>query len=71
MLTRLTDSDAFPEIVISKNEIEREIGEKVKHFAYPYGGSNAAGKREFLLQKGLDLLQRQSIPPGCRKKNYQ
>ena len=30
MLTRLTDSDAFSEIV-SKNEIEREIGEKVKH----------------------------------------
>ena len=72
MLTRLTDSDAFSEIVISKNEIEREIGEKVKHFAYPYGGSNAAGKREFLFAKRAGFITATTaIPPGCRQKNYQ
>ncbi len=45
-LKRLSREDALYECVESANILERELGEKPKHFAYPYGGEIAAGERE-------------------------
>jgi peptidoglycan/xylan/chitin deacetylase (PgdA/CDA1 family) len=43
--------EAYEEICSSKLQIESEIGRRVDHFAYPFGGRRAAGKREFELVK--------------------
>lgn len=51
-LRRLDEASAFSELVGSADHIEREIGVRPKHFAYPYGSANAAGARE------LDLARR-------------
>lgn len=39
------------EILDSKAEIELKLNERIKHFAYPYGGKEDAGIREFILAR--------------------
>jgi len=45
-LARLSREEALNECVESARILENELGEKPKHFAYPYGGKTAAGERE-------------------------
>lgn len=51
ILKNLPEETARKEILVSKQTIETQIGVPVKHFAYPFGESNEAGKREFQLVK--------------------
>ncbi len=48
-VAKLTDADALKEMRDSKTEIEKQLGETVEFFAYPYGDQAAAGARDFRL----------------------
>jgi peptidoglycan/xylan/chitin deacetylase (PgdA/CDA1 family) len=48
-LRRLDADAARGEIVASVSAIEGITGQKVRHFAYPYGGPHEAGAREFAM----------------------
>jgi peptidoglycan/xylan/chitin deacetylase (PgdA/CDA1 family) len=48
-LKRLDVEEAEHEIVESGRRIGEELGEKIRHFAYPYGNVDAAGPREFAI----------------------
>jgi peptidoglycan/xylan/chitin deacetylase (PgdA/CDA1 family) len=45
-LARLTPERAAEEIVRSRDVLAERLGERPRHFAYPYGGPAAAGARE-------------------------
>jgi len=47
VLARLSDADLQRELHESKTMIEARLGKRVQHFAYPFGGRDAAGPREF------------------------
>lgn len=47
VLTRLSDEDLAKELRDSKTMIEARLGKRCQHFAYPFGGRDSAGKREF------------------------
>lgn len=47
VLSRLSDDDAFEEIIRSKKILEKRLDKQVKHFAYPFGGPDEASQREF------------------------
>jgi peptidoglycan/xylan/chitin deacetylase (PgdA/CDA1 family) len=48
-LRLFTESEAREELRESKEILEHEIGRSVRHLAYPFGGKNAVGEREFRL----------------------
>jgi peptidoglycan/xylan/chitin deacetylase (PgdA/CDA1 family) len=50
-LSKLSTDEAMRQVRESKLRIESQTGEEVRHFAYPYGGREAAGEREFNLIK--------------------
>jgi peptidoglycan/xylan/chitin deacetylase (PgdA/CDA1 family) len=50
-LSKLSPADVKKEILESKQSLESHLGKEVHHFAYPYGGREEAGKREFDLAK--------------------
>lgn len=50
-LGKLSPSAAKHEILESKKRMELKLNCEVKHFAYPYGGREEVGKREFELAK--------------------
>ncbi len=54
-LRQLDDDECKSEIEEANKLIELRIGGKVEHFAYPFGGVNEVGKREFNLIKSLGL----------------
>lgn len=51
ILARLSEKEAKFEMMESARIIEAELGERPKHFAYPYGMAKAAGPREFEMAK--------------------
>lgn len=50
-VARLKDRDARREMVESARVLDLELGERPRHFAYPYGYPAAAGKREFAMAR--------------------
>ena len=50
-LSKLTLEEVKAEVSGSKVAVEKKIGRPVQHFAYPYGGKQAAGAREFQIVK--------------------
>ncbi|MCC6146996.1 MAG: polysaccharide deacetylase family protein [Anaerolineaceae bacterium] len=48
-LSKLDETTAREEIMGGKARIEEELQREVRHFAYPYGSPNEAGRREFAL----------------------
>jgi peptidoglycan/xylan/chitin deacetylase (PgdA/CDA1 family) len=50
-LSKLSPAEVKNEILESKQHLESHLGKEVHHFAYPYGGREEAGKREFDLVK--------------------
>ncbi len=48
-LAQLDEEQAFNEIVQNKTDLEELLGREVSSFAYPYGGAQACGEREFTL----------------------
>ncbi len=47
VLSQLSAEDLTRELTESKTMIEARLGKRVQHFAYPFGGRDAAGPREF------------------------
>jgi peptidoglycan/xylan/chitin deacetylase (PgdA/CDA1 family) len=52
-LARLAEDEARAEMSGSADRIERELGRRPLHFAYPYGDSRSASPREFRLAREL------------------
>ena len=48
---QMTDDQVLFEMNESRAIIQRQTGRKVEHFAYPFGGRNSVGSREFALAK--------------------
>ena len=44
---RLTDEELAAEAETARRELAAQLGREVRHFAYPFGGPNAVGEREF------------------------
>ena len=54
-LARLTKQQAHDEVIHGVYVMERHLGEKPKHFAYPYGYRSAASARDFKILEDLDF----------------
>jgi peptidoglycan/xylan/chitin deacetylase (PgdA/CDA1 family) len=54
-LAKLGDREAEAEIAGSVARIERELGRPCRHFSYPYGDADSAGRREFEFTRKLGL----------------
>lgn len=52
-LSTLPAEEAKKEILESHGSIEAHLNKKVEHFAYPYGGREEAGRREFDMVKAM------------------
>lgn len=63
-LSKLSEAEAKREMVGSKKEIEDNIGKEVNHFAYPYGGADTCGEREFLLAKQVGFKTATTLRQG-------
>ena len=48
-LNRLTEAEIEIEVETAHRELAAQLGREVRHFAYPFGGPNAADEREFAL----------------------
>lgn len=64
MLSKLPADAAFSEMVHSADIIEGALGARPKHFAYPVGQHDAAGRREFELAKKAGFLTAVTTRPG-------
>jgi peptidoglycan/xylan/chitin deacetylase (PgdA/CDA1 family) len=47
MLAKATDREVWDELAGSRQILERELGQEVRHLAYPYGSEDVVGEREF------------------------
>lgn len=47
VLSNLSDADLRAEIVEGRKLLESRLQKRIQHFAYPFGGPDAVGKREF------------------------
>jgi peptidoglycan/xylan/chitin deacetylase (PgdA/CDA1 family) len=56
--------EAEREMRLSKQRLEAELGREVRHIAYPYGGPDAAGRREFALASRLGFVTGVTTRPG-------
>ena len=54
-MAHLSSSEALFEMNESARRIEQQLGERPRHFAYPYGSTDDAGNREFELAKEADF----------------
>jgi peptidoglycan/xylan/chitin deacetylase (PgdA/CDA1 family) len=72
---KLTAEQCAYELKQSKFEIERELGEPVNYFAYPYGDEPAAGPRDFNIaeQAGFQasVTTRKGVVFGAHKNHMQ
>jgi len=55
VFNRLTQEQIVFEVLTSKQIIENHIQKEVSHFAYPYGGKDEVGRREFDILKDLNF----------------
>jgi peptidoglycan/xylan/chitin deacetylase (PgdA/CDA1 family) len=55
-LSLLSPEDVEAEFIDSKAELEARLGKRVQHLAYPFGGRNAVGRREFDLARECDYI---------------
>jgi peptidoglycan/xylan/chitin deacetylase (PgdA/CDA1 family) len=46
-LSRLDETRARAEIADGLERLQEEVGSQIEHFAYPYGGADSAGPRDF------------------------
>lgn len=63
-LARLQVEAARREMAESRRRLEQELGRPVRHFAFPYGGPDAAGPREFTLAAECGFLSAATTRPG-------
>ncbi len=50
-VAKLSDEQCLSELVQSADRLEKELGERPKFFAYPYGDESSAATRDFALAK--------------------
>jgi peptidoglycan/xylan/chitin deacetylase (PgdA/CDA1 family) len=63
-LASLPVAAAEREMRQSKARLEAELGRAIRHFAYPYGGPDAAGPREFALAAKIGFATAVTTRPG-------
>ena len=64
-LSKLSDNEVFYEIKDSIQKIEKEIGQPVRYFAFPYGTPNEVGNREFRIVEDLKVKLAFCACGGC------
>lgn len=69
-LSKLDEAEAKREIDLSKIQIEEKINKPVYHFAYPYGGTDTCGEREFLIVKRAGYKTATTLRQGNIFKGY-
>lgn len=63
-LAYLTDDETLDEIAGSRIRLEKELGQKCRHFAYPYGDAGSAGAREFAIVRDQGFMTAVTTRPG-------
>jgi len=63
-LSRLSEEAAYGEMEESRRKLESWLNVEVRHFAYPFGGSDACGPREFALAKRAGFRTALTTRPG-------
>ena len=69
-LKALTEDEVRYEMEESKRFLEAITGRNVEHFAYPFGGRNAAAKREFIMAKEVGFLTATTTRQGNIRKAH-
>jgi peptidoglycan/xylan/chitin deacetylase (PgdA/CDA1 family) len=64
MLGKASEATARTEIEASRDVITAALGKPVGHFAYPYGGPDLVGKREFRIAAELGYKTAVTTRPG-------
>jgi peptidoglycan/xylan/chitin deacetylase (PgdA/CDA1 family) len=64
MLGKSTEPDARAELNTSRDVIEAKLGGEVRHLAYPYGGRDLVGPREFRIASELGYKTAVTTRPG-------
>lgn len=64
MLASLAENEALAEMVEPKAWLESVTGKPVRHFAYPVGKPNVAGRREFRLASEAGFVSAVTTRPG-------
>lgn len=52
-VAKLSETEVRAEIADGRARLERELGQPVKHFAFPFGDESAAGPRDFVIAREL------------------
>jgi peptidoglycan/xylan/chitin deacetylase (PgdA/CDA1 family) len=64
MLAKASDEAAHTEIRRGRETVEVQLGREVAHFAYPYGGRDIVGTREFRLAAACGYRTAVTTRPG-------
>jgi hypothetical protein len=64
MLGKASEATAHVELEASREVIAAALGKPVDHFAYPYGGPDLVGKREFRIAADLGYRTAVTTRPG-------
>jgi peptidoglycan/xylan/chitin deacetylase (PgdA/CDA1 family) len=64
MLGKATEAEARFELKASREAVEAALGREVRHLAYPYGGRDLVGPREFRLASELGYHTAVTTRPG-------
>jgi peptidoglycan/xylan/chitin deacetylase (PgdA/CDA1 family) len=63
-LAGLDEEEVVRELAVSRQRIEAELARPARHLAYPYGGKDAAGAREFRVAAELGFASAVTTRPG-------
>jgi peptidoglycan/xylan/chitin deacetylase (PgdA/CDA1 family) len=69
-LKRLSDGKALMEMQEGAGRLEIELGERPRHFAYPYGYASAAGPREVALAKDAGFVSAVTTRHGVLRPEH-
>jgi peptidoglycan/xylan/chitin deacetylase (PgdA/CDA1 family) len=69
-LNKLHKNDVISEIVNGNDVLEKIIGKKIEHFAYPFGSKSEIGQREFDIVENLGLKTATTTRRGNIFKNH-
>jgi len=69
-LNQLSDAELLVEVRDARVELEAQIGRPVRHFAYPFGGSNAVNEREFALVRSLGFSTMVTTRAGYLSRHH-
>jgi peptidoglycan/xylan/chitin deacetylase (PgdA/CDA1 family) len=56
VFSRLSEEELEGELIEAKAELEARLSQPVQHLAYPFGGRDAVGQREFALARECDYV---------------